>query len=261
MLNRGEVPQPFDKQPVVGATLDDLDLERFQGLCLPHDIAPEILTPYNQTVEAQLLALGMIDKDNIPTATGILILGKNPRKWIPSAFVHLIKINGTSLADGFTTQIQLSLRLPALFKELNEYLEHNSQLRIRDKPKAVKKQEYIYPVTALRQLVYNGILHRSYEANNSPLRIYWFDDRVEIISPGGPFGFLTPEIFSKPGLTDYRNWGLFRAMKLLGFVNQFGAGIEIARRELQQNGNPELEFEVDMSFVIARVRKSVQESS
>ena len=48
-------------------------------------------------------------------------------------------------------------------------------------------------------------MHRTYEATNAPVRVNWFDDRIEIISPGGPFGSVSDANFGEPGVTDYRN--------------------------------------------------------
>ncbi len=58
-------------------------------------------------------------------------------------------------------------------------------------------------MTAIHQIVYNAVMHRTYEETNAPTRVYWYNDRIEITSPGGPYGNVTPENFGKPGITDY----------------------------------------------------------
>ena len=54
------------------------------------------------------------------------------------------------------------------------------------------------------------------------------NDRIEILSPGGPFGQVTVENFGQPGIVDYRNPNLAEAMRVLGLVQRFGVGIAIA---------------------------------
>ena len=98
-------------------------------------------------------------------------------------------------------------------------------------------------------------MHRTYENTNAPVRVYWFDDRIEVINPGGPFGAVTRENFGRPGITDYRNPNLASAMKVLGFVQRFGIGIQTARGELRRNGNPDLVFQVEPTTVLATVRR------
>ncbi|HXG23994.1 MAG TPA: hypothetical protein VNJ09_05510 [Chthonomonadales bacterium] len=54
-----------------------------------------------------------------------------------------------------------------------------------------------YPIAALQQIARSAILHRNYEGTNAPVRIYCFSDRVEILSPGGPFGQVSCKNFGR----------------------------------------------------------------
>ena len=85
----------------------------------------------------------------------------------------------------------------------------------------------------------------------------WFSDRIEIHSPGGPYGHVTRSNFGQPDATDYRNPNLAEAMRNLGYVQKFGVGIALARRELEKNGNPSPEFKVDDTAVLAVLRRRV----
>jgi ATP-dependent DNA helicase RecG len=96
-------------------------------------------------------------------------------------------------------------------------------------------------------------MHRTYENTNAPVHVYWFDDRIEISNPGGPFGIVTQQNFGRPGITDYRNPNLADAMRVMGFVQRFGIGIQTARAELARNGNPNLEFHIEPMTVLAIV--------
>ena len=62
-------------------------------------------------------------------------------------------------------------------------------------------------------------------------------------------GTVNSENFGEPGLADYRNPHLADAMKVLGFVQRFGVGIQTAQRELAENGNPSIQFKVDQNWV------------
>ena len=87
-----------------------------------------------------------------------------------------------------------------------------------------------YPIVAIQQLVRNAVLHRTYEGTNAPVRIQWFSDRIEILSPGGPYGRANRANFGQPGITDYRNPHLAEAMRNLGYVQRCGVGIALARK-------------------------------
>src|SRR5205807_9611684 len=97
----------------------------------------------------------------------------------------------------------------------------------------------------IQLLARNAIMHRTYVSSNAPVRITCFNDRIEIQNPGGPFGQVTKQNFGKPGVVDYRNPLLAEAMKVLGYVQCFGVGIQLAQESLRSNGNPSAKFTVE----------------
>jgi len=113
-----------------------------------------------------------------------------------------------------------------------------------------------YPFEAIRELIANAVVHRNYETTNAPIRVTWFDDRIEIQNPGGPYGNVTEQNFGQPHVTDYRNPELSAALKYLGYVERFGSGIAKVRRLLRDNGNPDVQFEPrkNENYVLATVR-------
>ncbi len=111
-----------------------------------------------------------------------------------------------------------------------------------------------YPIEALHQLVRNAVMHRAYEGTKAPVQVYWFDDRIEINSPGGPYGSVTAENFGEPGALDYRNPIVAEAMRVLGLVQRVGFGIPAARRALRENGQRGAVFRVEPNWVRCTVR-------
>ena len=97
-------------------------------------------------------------------------------------------------------------------------------------------------------------MHRTYEATNAPVRVHWYNDRIEVLSPGGAYGRVTVETFGLYGVTDYRNPNLAEAMKVLDLVQRFGVGIQIARRLLEEARHPEPEFREIGDNVLATIR-------
>jgi len=83
--------------------------------------------------------------------------------------------------------------------------------------------------------------------------VYWYADRVEIQSPGGLYGKVTPENFGS-GATDYRNPLVAEIMHHLGFAQRFGLGVPLAREALAKNGNPEPQFDLQPTQVGVTVR-------
>ena len=138
-----------------------------------------------------------------------------------------------------------------VFRFLDDLLKLNISTSIDITRHSVESRQPDYPLPALQQLVRNALMHRNYEGTNAPVRIYWFDDRIEIHNPGGPFGQVTRGNFGRPGITDYRNPNIAEAMKSLGYVQKFGYGIQTAQKEMKQNGNPLVDFFVEDTYVVA----------
>ena len=129
-----------------------------------------------------------------------------------------------------------------MLRQLDELLKLNISLRTGVGTSSLEARSPDYPVTALQELARNAVMHRQYEGTNAPVQVYWYADRVEIRSPGGLYGQVTPERF-REGAVDYRNPLVAEIMHHLGFAQRFGVGVPLALRALQQNGNPEPEFD------------------
>ncbi|MFP5285644.1 MAG: ATP-binding protein [Thermoanaerobaculia bacterium] len=247
---------PFDVRPALSASLDDLDLDLFRREYLPASLPGDVLAENRRTPEQQMasLRLATIGPDVRPTVLGLLVLGKEPRQYIPGAYVQFLRIEGRELTDPIKDQKEIDGPLLDLLRRLDEILQVHISVATDLTSSHVEIRQPDYPIVALQQLVRNAVLHRSYEGTNAPVRLTWFQDRIEIQNPGGPYGQVTRENFGRPGVTDYRNPHLAEAMKNLGYVQRFGVGIQLARRELEKNGNPPLEFFVEGSHVLAIVR-------
>ena len=142
-----------------------------------------------------------------------------------------------------------------MLRRIDDVLQANIEVRVSFTESTVEERRPDYPLSALQQLVRNAVMHRNYDGTNAPVRIYWFNDRIEIHSPGGPYGQVTQANFGQPYANDYRNPHLAEAMKNLGFVQRFGVGIATARRELNNNGNAPVEFDVQPTAVLSVVRR------
>jgi ATP-dependent DNA helicase RecG len=246
---------PFDLHSVPSATIKYLDLDLFEREYLRLAIAPEVLAQNTRSMEDKLKALRFLAPDGEPTVLGMLVLGTEILHFIPGAYVQFLRLEGKELTDPIRDQKMIDGPLQQLLRRIDEVLEANNSVStsLISEPLEIKRPEY--PLPALQQLVRNAILHRTYEGTYSPVRIYWFSDRIEIHSPGGPFGQVTRENFGQPGVTDYRNPHLAEAMRVLGYVQRFGLGIQIARQQLAANGNPPPVFIVEQNHILATIRR------
>ncbi|KXW57192.1 divergent AAA domain protein [Ferrovum myxofaciens] len=240
----------FDARPCTEATLDEVALGQFDAY-RREAIDPETIAANHRSIEQQLASLRLYDPDrSCPTHAGILLFGKNPRFFMPGAYVQYLKLPGTELIDIPEDQAEISGDLNSVLRELEGRLKLIIQTTMRAISALEEKLLPDYPEWALRELLMNAVMHRNYDSN-TPIRFYVFSDHIEIQSPGGLYGEATPENF--PTRNSYRNPVIAEAMKSLGFVNRFGYGVQRAQALLSQNGNLPAEFEFDEHSVLVKI--------
>lgn len=246
---------PFDVHPIPAASVSDLNISQFENEYLPNAVSPEILEANDRTREEQLAATKMTSSADSPIATvlGLLVIGSNPSEYLPGAYVQFLKIDGKELSDNVVDQEAIRGTVSDILIRVDNKMQAHNRTSVDYVSRSIESRTELYPTIALQQIVRNAILHRTYENTNAPVRINWFHDRIEVLSPGGPFGEVSPENFGSLSLTDYRNPNLAESLRVLGFVQRFGTGIPLARRSLQEAGHPPLGFSTKDNHVLATI--------
>ena len=247
---------PFDVHPLRAATLDDLDLRRFELLYLPEAFSADVLAKNDRTVEERLAATKMIASadEPVPTVLGMLVLGRQPTNLLPGAYVQFLRIAGEERGDPIVDSARIEGPLGEAMSTLDTILRAYVRTSVEVGTARTEIRRTTYPLPALQELARNAVLHRSYESGNSPIQVYWFDQHIEIINPGGAYGDITPDNFGQPGLVAYRNPNFADAMRVTGLVQRYGLGIPLVRRELRANQQPPPEYRVDGHWVRCAVR-------
>ena len=246
---------PFDLQPVPRASVDDLSRLMFENEYLQAAFAPEIIKENNRSYPERLSSCKMIvsPDDTTPTILGILTLGKNPQDYIPGAYIQFLRIDGRELFDPVIDEEEIKGTLVDVIRRTEEKLKAFNRTAV-DISQGQHAVTFDYPHIAFQQILYNAVMHRTYEGTNAPVRVYWFNDRVEINSPGGPFGNVTIDNFGKPGITDYRNPNIADVFKIMGFIQRYGVGIQTAQNAMKNNGNLPVEFDPNESIIVCTLR-------
>ena len=249
---RTTLQRTFDTRPCHGCTTGDLALDLFVVGYLPAAVAHDVIEENNRGRNEQMASLRFYDLSaDCPTNAGALLFAKEPLRWIPGATVQFVRWAGTTMADDPVADRKFSGDLLTVLREIDSF----ASLPTQSYPVAAsvlrERSESDYPPVAIRELLLNAIMHRSYESN-APVHFYWYDDRIEIQNPGGLYGMASPENF--PRQTDYRNPVIAEAMATLGYVNAFGRGVIRAQDALRKNGNPEAEFTFEPTHMLATIR-------
>lgn len=235
----------------------DLSMLVFQNEYLPSAFAPDILEANGRSIEERLASCKMIvsPEDTTPTVLGVLTLANNPQDFLPGAYIQFLRIDGLELTDDVSDEQTIGGTLVDMLRQATSKLKSHNRTHINVLTGSTHQVESWYPINAILQALYNAILHRTYEGTNAPVRVTWYNDRIEIQNPGGPYGNVTIENFGNPGITDYRNPNLRDALKIFGFIQAFGRGIPLIKREMEKNGNPAPEFTPTEHAVLITLRQ------
>ena len=242
----------FDAQPCLDATIADLSEERFALIYRRMAVAEDVIAENKRPLNLQLASLRLYDlRNNCPTNAGILLLSDQPAHWLPGAYVQFVRFGGVEPTGQVVNEKQIKGDLAGMLQQLDMLLDLSIQQRPVFVTSMREEMRFEYPRLAVRELMLNAIMHRNYQST-APVRFFWFDDRIEIYSPGGLYGAASPDNF--PTHTDYRNPIIAEAMRTLGYVNRFGVGVQRAQEALKINGNPPAEFKFDIHSVTATIR-------
>ena len=103
-----------------------------------------------------------------------------------------------------------------------------------------------YPMKALREAIANALIHRDYSINTDSAYIYLriFDDRIEILNPGGLYGNNRLENLGSDNILEVRNNTIIRLLEdTTDIVENRHTGIATMREEMKKMNLPEPEFE------------------
>lgn len=234
----------FDATPCLSANMDDLDIDYIKTNYIPMIFDEETLVGDRRDIKEQLASIHLYDRDNdCPTYAGIILFGKNPKYFLLGDYVQFVRFAGKDKSGDILNERQFAGPLYKMLPALESFVR-DAIINQRPVPETLFRERTVwnYPEGAIRELVMNACMHRDYQAN-MPIRLYQFDDYIEIMNAGGLYGEARPENF--PSVNDYRNPLIAEAMRVMKYVNKFNRGVARVQEMLRDNSNPPAEFDVN----------------
>lgn len=221
----------FETEILLESSMEDVDLEMMEiyKKCLDTELS------YEEILKARGFLREKDGKYHL-TKSGILLFGKNPTYYLPSARVRVVKFEGNDFKFGTEMNIVKDKTFDScLYKSIEEArLFIKSQLREFTHLNSDGIFETIdeYPEFAWFEGLVNAVCHRDYSNDGEHIIIKIYDNRLEISSPGKLGGFVTLDNMK---LNRYsRNPQISRVLSELGIVRELNEGVKRIYSEMQR---------------------------
>jgi predicted HTH transcriptional regulator len=206
----------FEEKTIPQANFGDLDAELYKKYHELRQLGPidESLLPFSD-IFVNLKIAGREDGRILPTVVGLLMFGKAPQKYLPNAVIDCAFYAGT-LPDSnrLINATQCNGTVAEQIVRATEFVKRYLELPAL-KNETGREELPQYSLRAVHEAIVNAVAHRDYFITGSSIRLWMFDDRLELISPGRlPNTVTIAALYA--GAVPYR-----RNQLLVGFLKEY----------------------------------------
>ena len=192
-----------------------------------------------EPVDAQLAKLGLVRADDSgvtrATVAGVLLCTERPDERISGALIEAVRYRGTLL--GHASQHDAASITGPLDRQIRDavnFAKLNTRMAARKAPGRVETPQF--SLRAMFEAIVNAVVHRDYAMENAKIRLFIFDDRLELYSPGALPNTLPIEAMRNRQVT--RNETLASLLRMLAVGDIDGAGARQYFLEQRGEGVP-----------------------
>ena len=242
-LRRSATGAAFDEQSLPEMEIDGID---FQG-------AVTCFSRHRKLLKKDMETLRLVTKHQgrlVPTVGGVLLFGKQREAVFPDAWIQCGRFIGKTKSHIFD-HTEIYDHLPVSVERVMDFLKKHA-MRGADLSQLHRRDVWSIPLAILREAVVNAVVHADYSQKGAPIRVSFFDDRIEIENPGILLPGLTMDDI-RHGVSKLRNRVIARVFRELDLIEQWGSGVRRIFEEAQQLGLPEpqmVEIGMRVRFIV-----------
>ena len=246
-LERQKRNQSFDEELCREQALSSLDLSplnrRFSALEKPLN-------------EQKLINLKLIQMESgtlYPTHGLMILLGLHPH-----VITKCARFKGTDMSL-FLDRKEYSGDLFTQLEQTEAFIKNH--IHLRGEIKGLQRTDtFEIPEASLREALINAVIHRDYTNQGRDIKVGVYDNIVNIVSPGGFPNTLTTETLAE-GRSEIRNRVIARVFKELGYIEQWGSGIQRIKNLCTVQGLAEPRIRESGDFVDVEFYRPVPDSA
>ena len=247
----------WDDMPVPYATMEDIDRSAIDYF-LRRSISSERMDEeeQNASTEDVLRNLDLITPEGELKSAAILLFGKRVHKFFPAAEFKIGRFHNDE--SDLIIQDVVDCNLIQMAGKVMDLLRSRylvSPIRYEGMQRI---EELEIPQKALRELIYNAIVHKLYSGPAILMRV--FDKSVELWNYGLLPEELTPADLMKKHASYPRNRNIASVFYKAGFIESWGRGYKKIREEFEKAGHPVPTVEESGGGVLVTIqRKTIED--
>ena len=178
------------------------------------------------------------------TLSSVLLFCPYPQAFFPQLCITAVALPGSEMGETgeagerFLDNRRVEGTIPEMLEQAIDFVCKNMRTKTIINPRTGRREDRTdYPVTAVREVLLNTLVHRDYSIHTEgmPIQIVMYPDRIVIKNPGGIYGRLRVDQLGKVQ-PDTRNPVLARALETLGITENRYSGIPTIRRAMEDYG-------------------------
>lgn len=165
----------FEEQPVPGTSFSDLEPNRRRRFASASDDVA--------TFKKMKLATDDETGQTRATVAGILMCSSSPERWLPGALIQAVRYRSIRQDSNYQLDAQaITGPVDEQIATAMAFVRRNMRVAARKTPGRVELPQF--SLRAVFEAVVNAVAHRDYAVHGSTIRLFLFDDRLELYSPG-----------------------------------------------------------------------------
>ncbi len=239
----------YDEKPLPRLSIADLDLDAVDLY-----LADTLQEDLHDSREQLLVNWRLLARNGAPTIAGVVLFGRHPQRHLPFAQINAARFPGTDSSYDPSDRKDLGGRLFDVIDQTERFVDLHLPLphRIRDFEPEPQPE---LPKAAIREAIVNAVAHRDYTING-PVRLFVFDDRIEIHTPGKPPNTVD-EAAMRAGVHVVRNPSIYARLADTGLTTRAGTGIRRMIRLVGEATGREVEIAVSSFEVVVSLPRKL----
>lgn len=227
--------ESFDESINRNATYSDINKKLVKDFLENRAIMQKVNIPNISIKDFLLKTIRVLKKekdDLYPTNVAVLFFCSTPQKFIPQSSIKIARYKGITRGE-FLDSEEINSSLYEIVDNIEKFFQRNT--RSASKIVGSKRADIPeYPFEAIREAVVNAMAHRDYNRFGSNIQVDIFDDRVEVLSPGGLLPGL--DIKKLEGIHETRNRKICEIFHETKDMERYGTGIAKMKKFMKGHG-------------------------